>query len=152
MAATPGRWLLAASSHHWPPPVASDSSARLSYSPNWLALYRLCTDPTENIASNGSSIVACVSVAAVTWSSCRGNMFTDISGSAIPAVSRHVTIFKVLVRSNVKRGFWHPYTQVPEDISLCLESGRRPRCIFTIGRIWAGWGRGVVGEAQQVGR
>jgi hypothetical protein len=41
------------------------------------SLYSLGADPTENTVSNSSSIVACVSVAAVTWFDCRWNVFTQ---------------------------------------------------------------------------
>jgi hypothetical protein len=39
-------------------------------------VYRLGTDRIENTTSN-SSIVACVSVAAIRWFGCRGNVFTQ---------------------------------------------------------------------------
>jgi hypothetical protein len=78
--ATPGHWL---PSRVWPPlatiryhrlPIISDSE--LSESSNYFSLENLDTDRLENTASNSSSIVACVSVAAVTWLGCRGNVFT----------------------------------------------------------------------------
>jgi hypothetical protein len=54
-----------------------DFTESLVYLPCRLSWYGLWTDPTENNVSNSSSIVACLSVAAVTWVGCRGNVFTE---------------------------------------------------------------------------
>jgi hypothetical protein len=82
MVATRGHYLLATSGHHWLPlPITSYHSlwprAHLSWSPSWLSLYSLSMSPTENITSDGLSIVACVSVAVVMRFGYRGNVFTE---------------------------------------------------------------------------
>jgi hypothetical protein len=64
------------SSRVWPPlattryrrlALTSHLKTRLSQSPNRLSLYSLCTDPTENTASNISFIVVCTCCGHVMW-------------------------------------------------------------------------------------
>jgi hypothetical protein len=59
---------------------------------HWLSFYNLGKDRIENTASNSSSVVACVSVAAEACSAWRCLAMTVASGSTIPPFSCHVTI------------------------------------------------------------
>jgi hypothetical protein len=100
MAATPGHWLLAASGHRW----LSQASTHFQSQNSPGSRYSLCTDPTENTAS----VIVCVSLPAITWFGCCENVFTEplpssgrLSGSPIPAFSRHVIILVHRVRSLV---------------------------------------------------
>jgi hypothetical protein len=85
-----GRNLPAATNRR--PPTATSSPSRLTKNSCWFSLYSLGTGHIENTATNSYSIAEWLFVAAETCLPCRCRRVHVSSGSAIPALIRHVTI------------------------------------------------------------
>jgi hypothetical protein len=80
-----------------------DSRLRLSGNGSWSSLYSLGMDRTENIASNISSIVACVFVAAFTWRLLSLCLATGVFTEPFPSNGCHS--WAQLTSHNIKMDF-----------------------------------------------
>jgi hypothetical protein len=111
---------------------------------SWPSLYSLGTDRTENIASNSSSIVACMSVAAFMWRLLSHYLATGVFmkpflatvvsvGFTILAFSRHATLF--MFENWYSRRTSHMTSRVEcwRSICICVPTRRRQDTILKKG-------------------
>jgi hypothetical protein len=70
-------------------------------------LYSLSMDRTENTASNSSSVVACISVAAVMWQLLNHCLAMAVSaGFIVPVFCRHATVWTTFHKHRIMYHCW----------------------------------------------
>jgi hypothetical protein len=94
-------------------PTPLTALSRLHSDGCWTSLYSLGTDSTENTVTNSYSIVACVSVAAITWQtmvayrviSSQRLLYSFLISGRCLATGLHATIYQMLY--NMREHFQH---------------------------------------------